>query len=85
MNFMNQDYLVGRYLASQGGEALTRVFLDGSEKNVEVSSLGWDVSFQYMMVVYPYLEQRAIIKANTDQGVHQMKEIIGKMMKPLTT
>ncbi|MEK3886655.1 hypothetical protein [Bacillus sp. FSL K6-3431] len=64
---------------------MTRVFLDGSEKNVEVSSLGWDVSFQYMMVVYPYLEQRAIIKANTDQGVHQMKEIIGKMMKPLTT
>ncbi|MFJ5714310.1 serine hydrolase domain-containing protein [Neobacillus sp. NPDC093127] len=59
------------------------VFLDGSEREIEISSLGWGVGFQCMMVAYPYLETGAVIMTNTDLGVHQLKGIIGEVYNSL--
>lgn len=59
------------------------VFLDGSEKELEISSLGWGVGFQSMMVAYPHLEKGAVILTNTELGVHQMRGIIGEIYKSL--
>jgi len=55
------------------------VFLDESEQELEISSLGWGVGFQCMMVAYPYLGKGAIFMTNTDLGVHQLKGIIGEI------
>ena len=55
------------------------VFLDKNEKGSEISSLGWGVGFQCMMVAYPYLETGLVIMINTDLGVHQLKGIIGEV------
>lgn len=60
------------------------VFLEGSEPEIEISSLGWSVGFQCMMVAYPYLETGAVIMTNTDLGVHQLKGIIGEVYNSLT-
>lgn len=59
------------------------VFLDGSEKELEVTSLGWGVGFQCMMVAFPYLEKGAVIMTNAELGVHQMEGIIGEIYKSL--
>ncbi|MGM9897692.1 MAG: serine hydrolase domain-containing protein [Enterococcus faecalis] len=53
------------------------VFLDHSSRGLEISSLGWGVGFQCMLVVYPYLTNGLVIMTNTDLGVHQLKGIIG--------
>lgn len=55
------------------------VFLDKNEKGIEMSSLGWGVGFQCMMVAYPRLGTGLVIMINTDQGVHQLKGIIGEV------
>jgi CubicO group peptidase (beta-lactamase class C family) len=72
----------------QGGKSWTGlgVFLDGSEEEIEISSLGWGVGFQCMMVAYPHLGTGLLIMTNTDLGVHQLKGIIGEIyhsLKPL--
>lgn len=59
------------------------VFLEGSEKEIEVTSLGWGVGFQCMMVAFPYLEKGAVIMTNSELGVHQMKGIIGELYNSL--
>lgn len=59
------------------------VFLDDSEKELEISSLGWGVGFQCMMVGYPSLGNGLIIMTNTDLGVHQLKGIIGEIYHSL--
>ncbi|MEH6888392.1 serine hydrolase domain-containing protein [Bacillus sp. JJ864] len=56
------------------------VFLDGSGREIEFSSLGWGIGFQCMLVAYPYLETGVVIMTNTDLGVHQMKGIIGEII-----
>jgi CubicO group peptidase (beta-lactamase class C family) len=55
------------------------VFLDKNEKGIEISSLGWGVGFQCMMVAYPQSESGLVIMTNTDLGVHQLKGIIGEV------
>lgn len=60
------------------------VFLDGLKQEVEISSLGWGIGFQSMLVAYPYLETGAIIMTNIDLGVHQQQGIIGEIFKSLT-
>ncbi|WP_455675441.1 serine hydrolase domain-containing protein [Pradoshia sp.] len=60
------------------------VFLDGAGRELEVSSLGWGLGFQCMMVCYPYKETGLIIMTNTDMGVHQMKGIIGEIYRSFT-
>lgn len=55
------------------------VFLDGSGREIEISSLGWGAGFQCMLLAYPYQESGFIIMTNTDMGVHQMKGLIGEV------
>ncbi|HDX9589832.1 TPA: beta-lactamase family protein [Bacillus pseudomycoides] len=59
------------------------VFLDGTGQDVEISSLGWGIGFQSMLVAYPYLETGVVIMTNTDLGVHQMKGIIGEILREI--
>ncbi|WP_062239057.1 serine hydrolase domain-containing protein [Fictibacillus sp. FJAT-27399] len=75
-------------ISSQGCKSWTGlgVFLDGSEEEIEISSLGWGLGFQCMMAAYPHLGNGLIIMTNTDLGVHQLKGIIGEIyyaLKPL--
>jgi CubicO group peptidase (beta-lactamase class C family) len=74
-------------ITSQGCKEWTGLgmFLDGSERELEISSLGWGVGFQCMMVAYPYLETGLIILTNTDLGVHQLKGIIGEVYHSFTS
>lgn len=67
----------------QGGKDWTGlgVFLEKNEKGIEISSLGWGVGFQCMMVAYPDLETGLVIMTNTDLGVHQLKGIIGDIYR----
>ncbi|SFC00092.1 CubicO group peptidase, beta-lactamase class C family [Bacillus sp. OV322] len=79
---------VKEMINSQGCKSWTGlgVFLDGSEKEIEISSLGWGLGFQCMLVAYPHLGNGLIITTNTDLGVHQLKGIIGEVyhsLKPL--
>ena len=59
------------------------VFLEGSEKELEITSLGWGVGFQCMMVAFPFIEKGAVIMTNTELGVHQLEGIIGEIYKSL--
>ncbi|WP_433772566.1 serine hydrolase domain-containing protein [Bacillus wiedmannii] len=60
------------------------VFLDDSNEDLQIYSLGWGVGFQCMMVCYPYLGNGAVIMTNADLGVHQMEGIIGEVLKTLS-
>ncbi|MGG3672241.1 penicillin-binding protein [Bacillus cereus] len=60
------------------------VFLDDSNKDLQIYSLGWGVGFQCMMVCYPYRGNGAVIMTNADLGVHQMEGIIGDVLKTLS-
>ncbi|WP_244668190.1 serine hydrolase domain-containing protein [Bacillus sp. NTK074B] len=57
------------------------VFLDLGCERVEISSLGWGVGFQCMMVANPYEENGLVIMTNTDTGVHQLKGLIGEVYR----
>ncbi len=59
------------------------VFLEGSEKELEITSLGWGAGFQCMMVAFPYLEKGVVIMTNSELGVHQLEGIIGEIYKSL--
>jgi len=59
------------------------LFLEGSKKDLEVTTHGWGVGFQCMMVAFPYLEKGAVIMTNAELGVHQMEGIIGEIYKSL--
>lgn len=60
------------------------VFLDDSNEDLQIYSLGWGVGFQCMMVCYPHRGNGAVIMTNSDLGVHQMKGIIGEVLKTLS-
>jgi len=79
--------LAQQFLQPQGGKAWTGlgIFLDETEHEVEISSLGWGVGFQCMLVAYPYLEKGFIVMTNTDLGFHQMKGIIGELYQSFMT
>jgi CubicO group peptidase (beta-lactamase class C family) len=72
---------VKEMISSQGCKEWTGlgIFLDESKGMLEVSSLGWGMGFQCMLVAYPYLETGLVIMTNTDLGVHQLKGIIGEV------
>lgn len=59
------------------------VFLDIIENNVEISSFGWGVGFQCMIVGYPKDSTGIIIMTNTDTGVQQMKGFIGELIRSI--
>lgn len=72
-------------ITQQRGKSWTGlgVFLEGSEKELEITSLGWGVGFQCMMVAFPYLGKGAVIMTNAELGVHQLEGIIGEIYKSL--
>ncbi len=59
------------------------LFMDWIEGEKEISSLGWGIGFQSMLVAYPSLGTGAVIMTNADLGVHQLKGIIGQVYKRL--
>lgn len=59
------------------------VFLDNSDYELEISSLGWGIGFQCIMVAYPHLGTGAVIMTNSDLGVHQTKGLIGEIVKSI--
>ena len=77
--------LAKEMITPQKGKSWTGLgmFLEGSEKELEVTSLGWGVGFQCMMVAFPYLEKGAVIMTNTELGVHQLEGIIGEIYQSL--
>ncbi|MEK3977733.1 serine hydrolase domain-containing protein [Psychrobacillus sp. FSL K6-2836] len=68
-------------ITPQGGKSWTGlgVFLEDSEKGLEISLLGWGVGFQCMMVGSPNSAKGAVIMTNTELGVHQLDGIIGEI------
>lgn len=79
------ESLAKEVISPQEGKSWTGlgVFLEGSEKELEITSLGWGVGFQCMMVAFPYLEKGAVIMTNAELGVHQMEGMIGEIYKSL--
>lgn len=79
------ESIIKEMIAPQGCKewAGLGMFLDGSNHNLEISSLGWGVGFQSMLVAYPYLETGAVIMTNADLGVHQLEGIIGEIYRSL--
>lgn len=59
------------------------LFLDRSGDELEISSLGWGVGFQCMLVAYPSKEKAAIIMTNAELGVHQLEGLIGEIYRSL--
>lgn len=59
------------------------VFLESEEKELEITSLGWGVGFQSMMVFHLPSEKGAVIMTNAELGVHQMEGIIGEVSKSI--
>lgn len=59
------------------------VFLDNAGDHLEISSLGWGVGFQCLMISYPHLGIGAVIMTNSDLGVHQTKGLIGEIVKSI--
>ncbi|WP_042149900.1 serine hydrolase [Paucisalibacillus sp. EB02] len=72
-------------ITPQGGKdwAGLGIFLDRSDEKLEVSSLGWGVGFQCMMVAKPFLGKGAVIMTNAELGVHQMEGLIGEIYKSI--
>nr|WP_249315709.1 serine hydrolase domain-containing protein [Bacillus sp. FJAT-49711] len=77
--------LAEEMITSQSGKGWTGlgIFLEGSEKELEITSMGWGVGFQCMMVAYPHIEKGAVIMTNAELGVHQLEGIIGEIYKSL--
>jgi len=79
------ESLAKEIITPQRGKSWTGlgVFLERSEKGLEITSLGWGVGFQCMMVAFPYLEKGAVIMTNAELGVHQMNGMIGEIYTSL--
>lgn len=79
--------LAKEMITPQRGKAWTGlgVFLNGTGKELEITSLGWGVGFQCMLVAFPYLEKGAVIMTNAELGVHQMEGVIGEIYKSLVS
>ncbi|NGP46832.1 beta-lactamase family protein [Bacillaceae bacterium SIJ1] len=77
--------LAKEMITSQRGKNWTGlgVFLEGSAKQLEMTSLGWGIGFQCMAVAFPYLEKGAVIMTNAELGVHQMEGVIGEIYQSL--
>jgi hypothetical protein len=59
------------------------VFLNKSERGLEVTSLGWGIGYQCMLVIHPFLGTGGVIMTNSELGIHQDKGIIGEIIRSL--
>jgi len=84
-NLRISSKIIKEMLTSQGCSewAGLGVFLDNSDSNLEISSLGWGIGFQSIMIAYPYLGTGAVIMTNSDLGFHQTKGLIGEIIKSI--
>lgn len=75
--------LAKEMISSQRGKTWTGlgVFLEGSDKELEISSMGWGIGFQCMMFAFPHLEKGAVVMTNAELGVHQLNGIIGEIYR----
>lgn len=53
------------------------VFMEDSNGELELSSLGWGEGFQCMMTAYPGKGRGAVLMMNADPGVHQTDSLLG--------
>src|SRR5690606_1062936 len=76
---------VNEMISPQGGKDWTGlgVFLGESGNGLEVSSLGWGVGFQCMMVAKPHIGIGTVIMTNAELGVHQMEGLIGEIYREI--
>lgn len=56
------------------------LFLDQVENHLEISSFGWGVGFQCMLVGFPLKGTGVVVMTNTDTGVHQLKGFIKEVL-----
>jgi len=79
------ERLAKEMISPQKGKSWTGlgVFLEDSERELKITSLGWGVGFQCMMVAFSNIEKGAVIMTNAELGVHQMEGIIGNIYKSL--
>lgn len=77
---------INEMISSQGSSkwAGLGLFLDYSGDKLEISSLGWGIGFQSIMIAYPHLGTGAVIMTNSDLGVHQTKALIGEIIQALS-
>ncbi|RDW19595.1 penicillin-binding protein [Oceanobacillus arenosus] len=77
--------LAKEIITSQRGKSWTGlgVFLEGCEKELEITSMGWGIGFQCMMVAYPHMAKGAVIMTNAELGIHQLEGIIGEIYKSI--
>ncbi|UFJ38885.1 beta-lactamase family protein [Brevibacillus humidisoli] len=77
--------LINEMITPQGCSPWTGLglFLDSSAQELEISSLGWGVGFQSIVIAYPYAGTGAVMMTNADLGVHQTKGIIGEIAASL--
>lgn len=59
------------------------IFLDTTGKEVEISSLGWGIGFQCLLVGFPLTGSCAVVMTNADLGVHQLKGLIGEVIQSI--
>jgi CubicO group peptidase (beta-lactamase class C family) len=59
------------------------VFLEGEGADLELSSFGWGVGYQCLLLGYVHRQEGAVIMTNTDTGVHQLKGFIGDVVRVL--
>lgn len=57
------------------------VFLDSIDSNLEITSFGWGVGYQCMIIGFPFAGDGAVIMTNSDTGMHQLKGLIGEFIK----
>lgn len=77
---------INEMITPQGSSKYTGlgVFLDYPGDRLEISSLGWGVGFQGMLIAYPHSGTGAVIMTNSDSGVHQTKGLIGEITAALS-
>ncbi len=59
------------------------LFLDQTEKGLEVSSMGWGIGFQSMVIGYLRDQTTLVVMTNSNLGVHQLKGFIGEVYRAL--
>jgi len=76
--------LAEQMVTSQGGEewAGLGVFLNKKD-DLKASSLGWGRGFQGMLQFYPYLKKGGVVMINSNLGTHQVKNIIGEVLRSI--
>ena len=57
------------------------VFLDTDMQQLNISSLGWGVGAQSMLLAFPNINAAIVVMINTDLGCHQHKAIIGELIR----